>query len=165
MKGDAPDAPEFAELYTLRERVRLVLIGLAIAGAVLVPFHIWLLPMLEDFAAHVSCRRVAGVEGPTVLFYGIFVGMPLAIAAALALVCIPHGLRVLREGQFPLKGQKVTRPTRIRRGLTARRWAYGSMAVPAVFIAIAVWGSFQVPKIVEEISRQHRPCTEAASPG
>jgi hypothetical protein len=155
MKGDAPDAPEYAELYTFRERVRLVLIGLAIAGAVLIPFHAWFLPALTDFAAHASCQQVAGIAGPEFLFLGLFVGMPLAIALTLGLASIPYALRVLRDEQYPPMGQKVLQPTRIRRGVAARRRAYSYMLMPTVFVAIAIWGWFQVPKIVREIPRPH----------
>ena len=150
----APESGEFAELYTFRERIRLALIAVGIAGAILIPYHTWFLPALEEFARHASCRQMAGIDGPEFLFYGLFVGMQLAIALTLGLESIPYALRVLRDEQYPPKGQKVLTPTLIRRGVAARRWAYTYMLMPTVFLAIAAWGSFQVPKIVGEIPRQ-----------
>jgi|GEM_PF-502133 len=155
------DLPEFAEEYTVRERVRICVLGLVVGGVFVMSWKLWLLPRFGAFVASAPCRSVFGVSAVAVLWYGVFVGLPVLCAVPLACIEGRRGLKILRDGQSPPKGAKVLRPTRIKRGAAARRIGYLSLLSFVPLLAVAAWGFFQA----ESLSRlsQHKPPTCAAN--
>jgi len=155
------DGPrESAEEYTFRERAWLVARGIAIGGVVILAWKLWLLPGFEAFVATAPCRSVVGVDGSTLLWYGLFVGLPLLAFAVLFLAHGRQGLRILRESRFPPAGEKVLRRTRIRHGVAARRIGYLHLFLPTPLIALAIWGCVQARTLVHEM----RPADSACAP-
>lgn len=135
--------PTHALQYSLRERLRfaaaIVLAGAALALAA----RHWLYPALPHFVATLPCRSIWGIDGITFLVYTIFSGLPLALAALILATLGRRGLKILRAGQFPLPGEKVLRPTPIRRGKGARRIAVLHLCCALPFLAMGAWGGFQ----------------------
>lgn len=151
------ELPEFAELYTFRERVRMAVCGAVIGAAVILSWKLWLLPAFKAFIASAPCRTLLGVSGTSLLWYGLFVGLPLSSACILGLIYGHYGLRILRDGQAPPVGAKVLRPTRIRRGAAARRIGYLCLLAPTPLLAIAVWGYFAAQSLPHGLN--HAKCT------
>ncbi|HLD68781.1 MAG TPA: hypothetical protein VJA19_22415 [Pseudomonas sp.] len=148
-----PPEPEFAPEYSRVERIRLVLGG-TLAGALLVyGAQTWLFPGIKAFATLAPCRQVLGIDGLTVLWYGLFVGLPLHVAVLMLLTFGWQGYKVLRDGQFPAAGTKVYRPTRIRRGRKARLIGYLHLAAVLPCLLLAGWGAPQA----EALSTSLRP--------
>jgi hypothetical protein len=149
--------PEFAEQYTLKERTRFAVAGM-LFGALAIAFaKVWLFPWVRGFADSAACRTVFGIEGVRVLWYGLFVGMPAFFAAIVLGTLGWLGYRILRDGQFPPIGEKVFRPTRIRRGMRARTIGWLHVLAFLPFLLIAIWGAYQA----EELSRK-MPANSAA---
>jgi hypothetical protein len=153
------ELPEFAEEYNLRERVRLLVVGLAFACAFVLPWKLWLLPAYTSFVASADCLSVFGIAGSAVLWYGLFVGLPLIVALVVACMEGRYGLKILRDGQCPPVGVKVLRRTRIKRGAAARRAGYLNLFAFTPLLAIAVWGFFQAEWLSKMSPLKHPACT------
>lgn len=153
------DPREFAEQYSFRERAWLAARGIAIGGLVLLGSKLWLLPAFNAFVATAPCRTFLGVYGSTLLWYGLFVGLPLVTFAVLFLTQGRQGLRILRESRFPPAGEKVLHRTRIRYGAAARRIGYVQLFVSTPLIALAIWGCFQTRTLAHEMRLGGSACT------
>jgi hypothetical protein len=154
------ELPEFAEEYGFRERIRLLVVGIVAGGAFILVFKLWLLPAFVAFAASAHCRSVFRMSGTYVLLYGLFVGLPILVCLILGGMRIPLGLKILRDGQYPPIGVRVSRRTRIRRGATARRIGYLNLLVFTPLLVLAVWGYFQV----DALAQLKRPACAAMTP-
>jgi len=142
---------EFAEEYTFKERLRLVLIGLAVGGVLLFGWKGWVLPRWAEFAQTAHCYEFRGLSGTAVVFYTLFVGLPVFLALCAMLLFSRRGLKILRDRQFPYKGEKVFRPTKIKRGRAASIIGWQHILAPLVFVAIAIWGGFQARELVRNV--------------
>ncbi|NHZ94962.1 hypothetical protein [Massilia sp. CCM 8734] len=134
---------EFAEQYTRAERRRLALLILTAGAALLVVTKLWFFPWLAAFAASAECREIGGVNGVKLVFYGVFVGMPLLLALVLGAILGVPGYKSLRSGQFPAAGVKVWRPMRIRRGRRATLIGAACLLLTLLPLVLAAWGWFQ----------------------
>lgn len=148
-----PSEPEFAELRTPAERLRIFIICLLTGILVTYLSKTWLFPSINEFAASAPCRKVLGIEGLTVLWYGLFVGVPLHGAILIAAVMGWRGYKILRDGQYPPLKEKVYKPTRILRGAPAKFKGYMHLLAPLPLLAMSIWGIFQA----EEYSKTMRP--------
>jgi len=71
---------EYAPEYSRAERIRFVAVGAAFGAALVGVCQLWFFPWLREFSASASCRAVFGLSGTAVLFYSVFVGIPLHAA-------------------------------------------------------------------------------------
>ncbi|MDM5177893.1 hypothetical protein PO883_11890 [Massilia sp. DJPM01] len=142
------ETPEFAEQYTRAERLRLALIILPPALALLLAAKLWFSPWLAAFAATAGCRDIGGVNGIVVLNYGLFVGLPLLFAALAGLVLGVPGYRSLRSGQFPAPGTKVFSPRRIVRGWRATLYGTVHLLPAGYLLGVMIWGCFAAGEAV-----------------
>jgi hypothetical protein len=145
------ELPEFAEEHSLSDKIRLLAIYLAAGAVVVLAAQTWLFPAIRAFAGSAHCRDVFGFSGVSVLFYGLFVAMPLSIALVVGLTMGRHGCRVLRDGQNPPIGEKVFRPTRIERGRKAKLMGYAQKYSFLLLLAIAVWGLPQASGLIASL--------------
>lgn len=141
--------PEHAVEYTRRERTRFLLAGATLGAVLIGASQLWLFPWLKDFALNAHCRTVLGMPGLSALFYGIFVGLPLAAAILLSATVGRRGLRILRQGQVPPADEKVLRATLIRRGEQARLIGYAHLLIVLIAVVLAMWGFVQAGKLIE----------------
>lgn len=148
--------PEYAEVYSFKERLRLVLIGVAVAGVLMLVFDQWGLPRMEAFVAQAPCTQVWGISGVALVFYGWFVGAPLLFALVAAAFLWRRGFRILRDRQVPYRGEKMFRQTRIRRGRWALLIGWLHLLAPALFVALAIWGGVQAKALVEGMDSEPR---------
>lgn len=155
---------EFAELYTRAERVRLLIAGVVAGVAVVAIGRLWFFPWLTSFAASAPCRMVSGVNGATLLWWGLFVGIPLMAAGLVAATISRRGARILREGQVPPRHDKVMRPTRIQRGGGARAIGYLHVLAWTPLLALAVWGGFQAAALQRQEPRGAASCPSETAP-
>ncbi|MBI3283878.1 MAG: hypothetical protein HYZ65_03375 [Burkholderiales bacterium] len=158
MKADA----EFAEQYTQAERIRFAVAGVLAGALIIFCSQTWLFPWFREFVRSAPCRSIAGINGLSVLWYGIFSGLPLFTALLLIATLGWRGRKILRDGQAPPAGEKVLRPTKICRGRQARIIAYLHFAAPLPFFVLALWGAFQA----QDMSARMRPeqCSAAPAP-
>ena len=132
---------EYAEQYSFKERAQFILIALALNGALFLLWKFWALPLWTDFANMAPCYELWGVGGIAVLFYSLFVGLPLLLALAAAVFISRRGVKILRDGQVPYRGGKMFRPTRIKRARIAVLTGWAHVLAPMPLVALAVWGA------------------------
>jgi hypothetical protein len=134
-----------------------------LAGALIIIFSkAWLFPWIREFAISAPCRKIWGIEGLTVLWYGVFVGLPLFNALLIIATLGWRGYKILRDGQFPPIKEKVSRPIRIRRGSRAKLIGYMHMSLCLPLLALAIWGGFQAEELATTMRPKAGAC--AASP-
>ncbi len=147
MRSDKSNQQNLAPLYSKQERNRLFIISLLLGLVGWIFHHYWLSPVLNQFANTAHCQTYLGFNGIAWLWYGLFVGLPLLIFVIFAGFGWPNGLKVLRDGQYPAKGKKVFRPTKIQYGTKAKFIGWLQLLAPLVCLALAVWGGGQAQEL------------------
>lgn len=115
-------------------------------------------PFITNFAHSAHCSEVFGISSVRILFYGLFVGMPLFFALVVALTIGRRGYKILRDGQIPPIDEKVFRPTRIQRGKKVKFVGYIHLLVALPFIAISLWGIPQAHKLSNKTTNPKHSC-------
>ncbi len=126
---------EFAPEYSVRERIKLLINGLLIFIPLFAVTKWWFFPWFYEYLEVFHCFKYGEFTGPQLVFYGMFVGVPLSLLLFLFFTEGIKNIRVLKLGQYPLPGQKVFRPT---------KYTYGRMAriktLPIILVLLAlVW--------------------------
>lgn len=157
-------APEFAEEYTRRERVRFIVLG-GLAGALVVAVgKLWFFPWLHAFSRSAHCQSILGVNGALILLHGLFVGVPLFGAIVVGCTVGRRGFKILRQGQVPPAGEKVFRPTRIVRGARAKALGLVHVGAALPLLALAAWGFFQPGQIARPALLPDASCAASEQP-
>lgn len=142
---------EYAPEYSTPERIRTVLIYLAVCGAIVGASKFWLFPAVSEFAATSHCRSMYGIAGTKVFSYGLFFGIPLVML--ISALWIPwQGWQSVQSGQFPPPGKKVYRKTLIRRGDRAKRIGTLQMLAILPFVAMTGWGYLEAGKFADMLT-------------
>lgn len=149
---------EYAPEYSRAERIRFVAIGAAVGATFIGACQLWLFPWLREFSASVSCRAVFGLSGTAVLFYSMFVGIPLHAALLVGVLVGRRGLRVLRQGRIPPVGERVFRRTPVIRGVKARLLGYLQLFAAVPLLGLAAWGVFQAESLVRQAESHPASC-------
>ncbi len=136
MSENQKDLEEYAQEYTFEEKIKFV-IGGGLLGAILMSFmQFYGLPKLKEFAAISHRVSFFGFSGTELLLYGVFLGIPLVLFLSI-LPLIIQGYKIVRDKQFPHKGAKVMRKTKIIRGKMAVLRGYLLLAgLPGMFVGI-----------------------------
>lgn len=153
---------ELAPEYTKSEKLRFIVIEV-IAGVVIIAVGKLLFsPWLAEFAKSADCHTYLGVSGGAWLMYGVFVGLPALCAILVTILCGPRGYKTLRQGQMPPIGQKVFRPTPIRRGAKARVMGALQLVFVALTFAFVIWGVIQAQTFATGITSS-KNCTSVTN--
>ncbi|MBQ4832295.1 hypothetical protein J8L70_03485 [Pseudoalteromonas sp. MMG010] len=113
--------------------------------------HKWYLPFVNGYVSTVYCQTPFGYSGVSVLWYSLFVGLPLLASLIIGVFTIPIGYKGLIEQQFPPQGMKVYRPTKIQRGWKGKVKSLSHLFIPLFFVSFAIWGYFQVDKMPHNV--------------
>ncbi len=148
---------EYAPEYSPAERVRFLALGLAAGAVVVAVCQLWLFPLLREFSASAHCRSVFGFSGIAVLFYGMFVGVPLLVALLVGVLVGRRGVKVLRQGRLPPSGERVFRRTPVIRGVKAKVIGCVQLIAAVPLLGLAIWGTFQARALVDQFHRQPAP--------
>lgn len=146
---------EFAEEYSRSERARIVVVGFAVGALVVTVGKWWFFPWLQEFSATAGCRLVLGFNGGAVVFYGLFVGLPLLAALVVLASAGRRGYRILREGRMPPSGEKVFRPTKIQRGGKVKLAGWLHLLAVVIPLALAAWGAGQAEPLAKRAASCH----------
>jgi hypothetical protein len=149
--------PSYAPEYTKQERINLALKH----GSWILPLFIiiqyYFFPWLKDYASHANCYIYGNghINGIHLLFYGLFIFMPLSFAVIVFITEGKRSIKVLKIGQNPLPGEKVFRPTKYKYGVTSKIKPLIVLVVIICFILTSVWGGFTAYNMTKII----KPCT------
>lgn len=142
---------KYAEEFSKKEKYRRILLIILVAIFIVITHEKWVFPFISWYANTAHCHTPLGYSGISVLWYSIFVGLPLFCSFLIGVVAIPLGIKALRDKQFPPKGVKVYKPTKILRGWKAKLKSIILLFIPMVLILMSIWGYFQVDQMPHEI--------------
>ncbi len=142
---------EYAEEFSKGEKLRRILLALLLGLFIMITHNKWVFPFISWYAETVHCHNPLGYSGISVLWYSLFVGLPLFCALLVGLPLIPIGIKGLRDKQFPPKGVKVYKPTKILRGWQADLKSIFHLFVPFFLVLFSLWGYFQVNEMPHKV--------------
>lgn len=144
---------EYAPQFSKQEARRRIFLTILVAGFLVLVHLKWLQPLIVFYIETAHCHTPFGYSGFYVLWVGMFVGIPLFFALSISPWALSLGIKGLIHGQFPPKGMKVYKPTKILRGGLGMAKSIALIFFPFIFLMMAVWGSTQVdsmPKASEQ---------------
>jgi hypothetical protein len=151
--------PEFAQEYTPTERIRTLIVGITIGALIIFLGKLYLFPGIAEFAISAPCRSMFGIDGVSIFWYGIFFGIPASISMLVAVWSSWRAYKIIRDDQFPPAGEKVYRPTRVRRGKAARLIAYAHLTAFLPLLVLSIWGNYQAQEMITNIPDKAKVCT------
>lgn len=151
---------KYAPEYTRKERTIIVLKASAWAVPLYAFFQFWFFDWLGQYSDTAHCQQYGSVNGAHLVFYGLFVALPLLIGIVVFLLEGRRSLQVLKLGQSPLPYEKVFKPTKYTYGCRAKVRPTITLLLTAYCVCLAVWGGFQAHSLTMEI----KPCTVNQSP-
>src|SRR6478736_6486360 len=110
---------EYAPMYSKQEKIKIITKNLAVLIPVYLFMQLWFFPKMSEYSGNANCHIYGPLTGAHIVFYGVFVGIPLSVVIFL----IPSALRavkVYKLGQFPLPGEKVMELTKYTYGTRAK---------------------------------------------
>tara|TARA_Y100000310_G_C20314399_1_gene637741 strand:- start:132 stop:596 length:465 start_codon:yes stop_codon:yes gene_type:complete len=144
---------EYAEEYSKPEKYKRIILALLLGVLSLIINEKWYLPFISWYADTVYCHTPFGYSGISVMWYSLFVGIPIVCALIIGPFTFPVGYKGLIDEQFPPKGYKVFAPTKIVRGWKSKFKSIFLMSVPIFLILVSVWGYFQVNKMPQDVPK------------
>lgn len=142
---------EYAEEFSKQEKYKRILLFLLIGVLCLIINEKWYLPFLNWYVDTVHCHTPLGYSGISVMWYSLFVGIPLFCAFIIGVVTAPIGYKGIIHKQFPPKGMKVYKPTKILRGWKGNLTSVFYLLIPTFLILFSIWGYFQVDLMPHEV--------------
>ena len=118
----------------------------------------WLLPEFSDYADRAHCYDYGFINGLEIVFYGLFVGIPLLAAVVLLALEGRRAVKVLRLGQNPLPGEKVLKKVRYRYGWVAKIQPVVIFAMIAFCLGFSVWGVFAATALLDSVTADASSC-------
>ena len=146
---------EYAPEYSRRERVILIARHLAWLLPLFAVTKYWFFPWLDRYVGNAHCYDYGWVTGVELVYYGIFVGLPLHIVLVFLFVEGRRSYKVIRVGQNPLPGEKVFKPTKYSYGVRAKIKPYLFFMVMAFLIGLSIRGIFWANDIANRIEHEN----------
>jgi len=148
---------EYAPEYSKRERVVLLLKHIAWVIPLFAITKYQFFPWFKVYAENAHCYRYGNLTGTALVFYGLFVGLPLLFATVLLLLEGANSIKIIRLGQSPLPGKKVFKPTKYTYGFRAKLKPYVLFLCIAFFIGLAIKGVYSADQTISMINPQELP--------
>jgi len=142
---------EYAEEFSKPEKFKRIFLFLLLGILVFIINEKWYLPFINWYTETVHCHTPLGYSGISVMWYSLFVGLPLFCALIIGVVTVPIGYKGVIHQQFPPKGMKVYKPTKILRGWKGNVKSIFHLLIPTFLILFAVWGYFQVDHLPHDV--------------
>ena len=142
---------EYAPEYTKKERIVLGIKMLAWIVLIYVFFKFWFFDWFDEYSKNANCYSYDGIKRLHIIFYGIFVCVPLSFALLLFLTEGIRSIKVIRLGQDPLPNEKVLKSTKYKHGIAAKIKPLFLFSMIFVLLGISVWGGFQAYDITKDI--------------
>lgn len=148
---------EFAPEYSKKERVILLLKHMAWAIPLFAITKYHFLPWFEVYAENAHCYRYGNITGTDLVFYGLFVGLPLLFAIALFLLEGTNSIKIIRLGQNPLPGTKVFKPTKYTYGFRAKLKPFFLIISMVFFVGLAIKGVYSASQTINMVNPKELP--------
>ncbi|MCP4978354.1 MAG: hypothetical protein GY931_19585 [Maribacter sp.] len=146
---------DYAPEYSKKERIMIMLKILAWAIPFITIFEFWFVDWFSEYSRNANCYNYGSLNGVHLVFYGIFVFVPLSFAIILLLTQGRRSFKVIRIEQNPLPNEKVFSPTKYKYGKAATIQPIVVLLLIMCLFGLSVWGGFQAHEITKDI----KPCT------
>lgn len=153
---------EFAPEYSKKERVILLFKHMAWAVPLFAITKYVFFPWFEAYAENAHCYRYGDITGTQVVFYGLFVGLPLLSAILLFLLEGSNSIKIIRLGQSPLPGEKVFKPTKYRYGFRAKLKPFFLFLCIAFFVCLSIKGLYSANQIINLVNPKELPACKSS---
>jgi hypothetical protein len=141
----------YAPEYTTKERINILLKTFAWAGPLVAALQFWFFPWLKQYSANAHCYQYGSFTGLHLIFYGLFIGLPLLMACMILILEGKRSINIIKLGQSPLPGEKVLKPTKYIYGAQAKLKAYLSFALILFALGLSVQGYFWAQTFIIKI--------------
>lgn len=149
---------EYAPEYTKRERFVIVAKIVALAVPIFAFLKFSFFPWFRIYSDNAHCYDYGYFTGTHVVFYFVFVLIPIG-SALIAFAVSGRGLvAVIRLGQYPLPGEKVFRPTKYKYGFKARIQPFLASMMLVFMVALGVRGIFWANEIIDKVHDKSIVC-------
>lgn len=142
---------DYAPEYTTKERIHIILKVLVWAGPLVLTLQFWFFPWLKQYSANAHCHQYGNLTGLHIIFYGLFIGLPLLTACMLLILEGKRSINIIKLGQSPLPGEKVLRPTKYIYGTQAKLKAYLFFTIMLFVLGLSAQGYFWVQPFIAKI--------------
>ena len=142
---------DYAPEYTTKERINIILKALAWAIPLSTLLKFWFFPWLKQYSANAHCYQYGNFTGLHIIFYGLFISLPLLMACMLLILEGKRSINIIKLGQSPLPGEKVLSPTKYIYGTQAKLKAYLFFAIMLLVLGLSVQGYFWVQPLIIKI--------------
>ena len=145
---------EYAPEYTKREKIILIIKIMSWAIPVFLIAEFWFFDWISEYSKNANCYNYGNINGVHLIFYGLFVFMPLSLAIIIFLLEGRRSIKVLKAGQNPLPNEKVLKPTRYKYGHASKIQPFIILSLILLIVAFSIWGGFQSHNLTQNI----KPC-------
>jgi len=143
---------EWAPQYSKAERIVLLLCHAGWAVPLFLLTEFFFFPWFERYVETAHCHRYGAFNGLELVFYGLFIGLPLGLALVMLALEGWRSVQVLRLGQSPLPNEKVFRPARYVYGHRARIKPLIFFLLVLFSMGMAVQGFFWAGAMIRDLS-------------
>lgn len=147
-----PTGVGYAPEYTTKERRIILLKTLGWIVPLAATLNFWFFPWLNQYSVNAHCHHYGNFTGLHIIFYGIFIGLPLLITSVMIVKDGKRSIKIIKLGQSPLPGEKVLYPTKYIYGTQAKIKAYLYLALILFGLGSSVAGYFWVQPFITKIS-------------
>ncbi len=150
--------PNYAPEYTKQERINFLIKYGSLYLLLFLIMKYYFFPWLKEYSSHANCYFYFGemINGIHIVFYGVFVILPLLLAITLILFEGKRAIAIIKKGQNPLPDEKVFRPTKYKYGLSAKIQPIILIIIIILLVFLSIWGSVQAHKFTQTI----KPCDD-----
>jgi len=152
---------EYAPEYTKKERVVLVAKHMAWAIPLVAATKMWFFPWFGAYAERAHCYDYGYVTGTHLVFYFVFVAIPIGSALAIFSIEGVRSLKIIRLGQNPLPGEKVLRKTKYKYGVKAKIQPYIVLLVLVFLLGLGIKGIFWANDIIYDPNNKQLVCSNS----
>ena len=98
---------EYAPEYSKKERINFLLKHMLWALPLYIVTDFWFFDWLSEFLNNSNCYYLWGLTGTHIVFYSLFVGIPLSLLLVILALEGPRSIKIIKLGQNPLPNEKV----------------------------------------------------------
>lgn len=148
---------EYAPEYTTKERVIFLAKHLAWAIPLVAATQFWFFPWFEEYAENAHCYDYGSFTGTHVVFYFVFVAIPIGSALTIFAIEGARSIKVLKLGQSPLPGEKVFSRTKYKYDLKATLAPCALLLTLVFLVGLGIRGIFWANEIIYNASNSPPP--------
>lgn len=151
------DMSEYAPEYTKKEIIEKVIKMSIWFIPLMLVTHFWFFDWFGKYVENAHCHQYGPITGVHLVFYWLFVGIPLFSFAVLALCEGNRSLKILKVGQNPLPNEKVYKKTKYKYGWKAKVHPVIILSSLCFLVLFSIWGANQAYVLTQDIQSCEQP--------